>query len=302
MPKAKRIIIGLDPGTSTSFAAFDLDGKFLGAETIRNPGKEGIIEEILKHGIPIVVATDVSTPPEFVAQVASNFSARLFVPDRDMLQRDKEDLTRSMREEKEIGSTHERDAAGAALNFIKHYKNKMAWLDRNISEKGLIELGDEIKSYVLQGVPLDSVIDYLTVKEKAEKEVKKGEVISEKESRRREEELEYLKELMKSNAQLRSFLSVMSSENRMLKDRLKAVEHEFHAGISEDKVLKGKDLQIKRLQTLLDRQSNEMSRLEQSLKMLKKNVDTGEKDKRSKRELEKDELEKLVDLYKEERE
>jgi len=301
MPKAKRIIIGLDPGTSTSFAAFDLNGNFLGAETIRNPGKEGIIEEILKHGIPIVVATDVSTPPEFVAQVASNFSARLFVPERDMLQRDKEDLTRSMREEKEISSMHERDAAGAALNFIKHYKNKMAWLDRNISEKGLVELGDEIKTYVLQGVPLDSVIDYLTVKEKAEKEVEKG-AVSEKESKRRREELEYLNDLMKSNAQLRSFLSVISSENRMLKDRLKALEHEFHAGISEDKVLKGKDLQIKRLQALLDRQSNEMSRLEQSLKMLKKNVDTGEKEKRSKRELEKDELEKIVDLYKEERE
>ena len=301
MPKAKRIIIGLDPGTSTSFAAFDLDGKFLGAETIRNPGKEGIIEEILKHGIPIVVATDVSTPPEFVAQVASNFNARLFVPERDMLQRDKEDLTRSMREEKEISSTHERDAAGAALNFIKHYKNKMAWLDRNISEKGLAELGDEIKSYVLQGVPLDSVINYLTVKEKAEKEVEKG-AVSEKESKRRGEELEYLNDLMKSNAQLRSFLSVISSENRMLRDRLKALEHEFHAGISEDRVLKGKDLQIKRLQALLDRQSNEMSRLEQSLKMLKKNAETGEKEKHSKKELEKDELEKLVDSYKEDRE
>jgi len=306
MAKARKLIIGVDPGTSTSFAAFDLDGNFIWTETIRNPGKEGIIEEILKQGIPVVVATDVAVPPEFVARIASNFNARLFAPDRDMLQRDKEELIKE--KEIETENAHERDAAAAAINFIKYYKNKMAWIDRNIDERELRELGDEIKTYVLQGVPLGKVIDYLTAKEEIKeesKETNKELDIGAKEAKlieRKKEELSSLRELIGSNAQLRSLISIISAENKALDKRLRELEKEFHAGIKEDKILKSRDMQIKRLKELLKRQTREIAHLEQNLKNIKRNPEVPEvkeREKLSKKDLEKEDLENLIDAYRE---
>jgi hypothetical protein len=272
-------------------------------ETIRNAGKGMLIEEILKYGIPVVVATDMSSPPEFVAQIASNFNARLFVPDKDMLQRNKEELIKERGIETE--NAHERDAAASALNFIKHYKNKMGWINRNIDEKELRGLGDEIKTYVLQGVPLGKVIDYLTIKEEVredEKERKKEADV--KIMERKKEELSSLNEMMKSNAQLRSLISIISTENRILNKRIKELEKEFHAGIREDKILKSRDIQIDRLKILLRRQSQEIAKLEQSLKMLKKNegaVEKKGKEKSNTNKLESD-IEELVEAYRSERE
>jgi len=276
----KNLIIGIDPGTSASVAIFDLDGKFIAAETIRNPGKERIIEEILKYGVPIVVATDVRPPPESVAQIASNFNARLFVPERDMLQRDKEELASEIESihKVKLNSTHEKDAAASAMHFFKYYKNKMAWIERNITEKGLSEFGTEIKTYILQGVPLSRVVDYVTIKEeiKDETENQKKERKETRESREakikeKKEELMAVKELMESNAKLRSLLSIVSAENKTLNERIREIEKEFYSGMKTDKILKSKEMQINRLKALLKRQMHEISRLEQSLKMQKNN-------------------------------
>ncbi|MEM2974498.1 MAG: DUF460 domain-containing protein [Candidatus Micrarchaeia archaeon] len=303
MLRLRRLIIGIDPGATVGIAIFDLDGNVVATASIRNLGMKKVIEEILKYGTPIVMATDVHFPPEFVTQIASNFNARLFVPEKDIQQREKEELLRERGLVKEIGDIHAKDAAAAAINFLRHYKNKMAWLEKNIAEKGLIDQKDEIKSYVLQGVPLNSVVNYLILKEKGRKideKDKQREPIFEELRKKKAKEIEYFNELLRSNAQLRSFLSVMSSENKLLKEKLNMLEHEIRVGISENRTLRAKEMQINRLKILLKRQMYEISRLEQSLKTLKENVEAREREGHLKRELEKEELERIIDAYREE--
>ena len=296
MSKAKKLIVGVDPGTSASIAAFDLEGNFIGAETIRNSGKGAIIGEILRYGSPVVIATDVQSPPKFVSQIASDFSARLFAPDRDMLKKEKDELTHGLK--KDLENDHERDAASAALNFLKYYKNKMAWIDRNVNEKNLKEFGDEIKTCVLQGVPLSKVIDYLTIKEESEK--KETAKPDRSAAKNRAKECSEIKELMESNAKLRSLLSIISMDNKLLNERIRGLEKEFHSGIKADEILKSRDMQIKRLKILMDRQMKEISRLEQSLKRVKGNSTVIGKESKSKSELEESNVENLIEEYRSE--
>jgi len=295
MPKARKLIVGIDPGTSSSFAAFDLEGNFIAVSTFRNPGRERIIEEILKYGIPVVVATDMHSPPEFVVQIASNFNAKLFVPSDDLLQREKEELTKEM----ELANAHERDSAASALNFIRHYKNKMAWIDRNIKEKDLSEFNDEIKTYVLQGVPLGKVVDYLRAKEETEEKKIPKTGKSDETIGRRKKECSEIKELIESNAKLRSLLSVISAENRLLGEKLKESEERSRTGMETNRMLKSKELQISRLKTVMRRQAHEISRLEQSLKNVKGNPETKGKERPQKKELKGEDIEDIVDDYRE---
>ena len=113
-PLAKRrdrVIVGIDPGTTTAAAVVGLDGTVLDVVSTRTADTAAVIEWIIERGRPILVAADVTPMPATVEKIRRSFDAAGWVPPRDLPVDVKKHRTR------EVGydNDHERDAIAAAF-------------------------------------------------------------------------------------------------------------------------------------------------------------------------------------------
>lgn len=63
--KPRYLIVGIDPGTTTAFAALDLDGNLLHLQSSRQMNMGDVIEALYKVGKPLIIASDVQDMPFF---------------------------------------------------------------------------------------------------------------------------------------------------------------------------------------------------------------------------------------------
>jgi len=285
----KKIIVGIDPGTYVGIAIFDIRKNLISACTIKNGGREKVVEEIIRHGTPSVVVTDVTSPPEFVIHIATYFNARICSPETTISEQEKISIAHSY----DYQSPHERDAIAAVLKFFKQYENKFRWADKLIAEKGLEGHEDEIKHNILAGVRITDTIKALEMINlpPIKAHVKESNAAGRENERRVDRET--ILELLESNARLRSRISILSAEKAALENRIKEVKREFGMSGEVRKLLESKDMQIKRLRMLLERK--EQKKAEQASR---KDSQTSEKPKITKAE---PDLEDVVGLYRNER-
>lgn len=257
----KALIVGVDPGTYVGVAIFDVNMQFISASTITNAGKEGVVSEISKHGSPIVIATDVAKPPEFVIQIASYYNARLVHPKIDMREREKTEMTSQFKP----NSNHERDAMAAVIHFFNENTNKMRWIETMLREKGLTRIEEDVKRFALSGMRVDDAIKALTPSDK-EYEAVMAFAASLPETQknlpkndRRKEDRDTLLGLLESNIRMRSRLTLLEEENGSLRHRIEELKE---SGIDKQSrlIIKQKDMQIRRLQALLEKVSSDAKR------------------------------------------
>ena len=105
------VVVGIDPGTTTAVALLDLDGSVLDVWSTRTADTAEVIEWIIEHGRPVLVAADVEPMPETVEKTRRSFDAGGWIPDRDLPVDEKLHRTR----EQPYDNDHERDALAAAL-------------------------------------------------------------------------------------------------------------------------------------------------------------------------------------------
>ena len=113
-PLAKRrdhVVVGIDPGTTTAVALCDLDGSVLDVWSTRTADTADVIEWIIEHGRPVVVAADVEPIPGTVEKIRRSFDAAGWTPERDLPVDRKLHRTRA----ESYDNDHERDALAAAL-------------------------------------------------------------------------------------------------------------------------------------------------------------------------------------------
>jgi predicted RNase H-like nuclease (RuvC/YqgF family) len=113
-PLAKRrdrVIVGIDPGTTTAVAIVGLEGEVFDVTSTRTADTAEVIEWIIERGRPIIVAADVTPMPETVEKIRRSFDAAGWVPDRDLPVDVKKHRTR----EEGYDNDHERDAIAAAF-------------------------------------------------------------------------------------------------------------------------------------------------------------------------------------------
>ncbi len=113
-PLAKRrdrVIVGIDPGTTTAAAIVSLDGQVLDVISTRTADTAALIEWIIERGRPIIVAADVTPMPETVEKIRRSFDAAPWEPSRDLPVDVKKHRTREVGYEND----HERDAIAAAF-------------------------------------------------------------------------------------------------------------------------------------------------------------------------------------------
>jgi predicted RNase H-like nuclease (RuvC/YqgF family) len=244
----KPLIMGIDPGMTVGVALIDLEGRPVFAKSWRTIDRYEIISAISSYGKVVVIATDVSNPPELVKKIGSLLGAIVYAPERDITVDEKNKIISELRETYDftIEDSHVRDALVAALKAYRHYLNT------------ILEVKSKLRN--IEGVDTYSVIS----------EVIKGRSLS-----------EVIEQIYRSRVQERPKPIEVKHEtpvqlerisNTSLKERVKSLEAMI-LKLSND--LKEKEMMIKDLETevrLLKSRRNYNEDYERKISTLEVNV------------------------------
>ncbi len=152
--RPRHLIVGIDPGTTTAYAALDLDGNLLALRSSRQLTMADLVEELTRIGRPLVIASDVREMPFSVEKVRRSFSAIAFSPKTDISVEAKLEAARPY----SYTNDHERDALTAALEAHRHYAHRFQSLLRRVPVG--VDL-DEVRAGVMRGLSLEQVMEGL---------------------------------------------------------------------------------------------------------------------------------------------
>ncbi len=141
----KPIILGVDSGITTAYAAFEIDGSLIKVKSSRTESQADMITDIIRHGKVVLVGVDVKPSSAFGKEVASIFGARLVVPKRKISIMEKVCAAR------DYGSKnkHERDALAAGLFAYKRIKPLLNRIDTRLKRRNKAEYSGLVKYLML---------------------------------------------------------------------------------------------------------------------------------------------------------
>ncbi|MFT4945683.1 MAG: putative RNase H-like nuclease (RuvC/YqgF family), partial [Halovenus sp.] len=157
-PLAKRrdrVLVGIDPGTTTAVAVVGLDGTVLDVLSTRTADTAAVIEWIIERGRPILVAADVTPMPETVEKIRRSFDAAAWVPDRDLPVDVKKHRTR----EEGYDNDHERDAIAAALGAYDAHADQFERIAAKVPPRQ--DLGTVVERVVADEESVEAVLSEL---------------------------------------------------------------------------------------------------------------------------------------------
>jgi len=166
MREGKPLIVGIDPGTTTGVAVFDLDGNLLLLKSGKHLGKSDVSRIISDVGDPIIVSSDINPIPKSVERVAASFSARLIEPGESFSRKEKHETARGYMklEGKVWQNRHQRDALVSAIYAWKQVRQVVERIDSRLRKAGISEksAADYVKTEVLlKKKSIDSAINRL---------------------------------------------------------------------------------------------------------------------------------------------
>ncbi|MEW5996824.1 MAG: DUF460 domain-containing protein [Candidatus Micrarchaeota archaeon] len=229
----QHLIVGIDPGVYTAFAALNLKGELVASGCEKEASDERVVEIIRKVGVPSLIASDVNPPPSFVQKVAARFNVRLSYPERSLTQEEKKEMGRF------IDDVHIRDAYAGAMKAYHAYENRL----RQIEGMDTALDRDLLKHMVVQGYSLHNAELMLTRKEEKRVAEEEKEVKREGASGRRDERVARLAE---ENANLRKALEYE-------KARADGLEAELRRARSARVGEVARDAEVRRLKGRLER-------------------------------------------------
>ncbi|MCS7107710.1 MAG: DUF460 domain-containing protein [Acidilobaceae archaeon] len=154
----RALIVGVDAGTTTGLAILDIEGNLLYASSSKGLDRGTIIDLVLSHGKPIMVATDVAEAPETVRKLAAQLGANLFVPPSDLSVAEKKELVdRFLGEPAE--DTHQRDALAAALKAYASVRSKLEQIERKLEDLSFEISREEVKRWVIEGLTVAEALE-----------------------------------------------------------------------------------------------------------------------------------------------
>lgn len=124
------LIIGIDPGTTSAFAALDTKGNVLMIKSGKNQSLNDIISEIAKLGYPIAIGTDKAKTPSSIEKFAAATKSRIVNPKYDLTLSEKN----SMVENYNTSNQHEKDALASALHAYKELRVLLSKIEKNTHE------------------------------------------------------------------------------------------------------------------------------------------------------------------------
>jgi len=264
-----RVIVGIDPGTTTAAAVVGLDGTVHALYSSRTADTADVTEWIIEQGRPIIVAADVEPMPETVEKFRRSFDAAGWRPTTDLPVDEKLHRTR----ETNYDNDHERDALAAALYAYDDHEDQF---DR-IAAKTPPRLDREavIAGVVAGGASVESVVAELSEDDGGESG---GGAADEEESDptepERTEEEETIRRLRERVERLESHAESLEDDLDERDDRIAELESELEEARREERIEARARRAVSRLERETDRLERERDEARETVAELEGKVET----------------------------
>lgn len=244
----KKLIVGVDPGTTCGLAVLTLDSTPIHVESRRGLTRGDITRILTKLGKPVIIAADVTPAPSFVEELAKGLNAVLFTPSSDLETMEKRDVAQIHAQQFNVNlkKSHEVDALFAAVKAFQHYKNKFEQVEKRVIEAGVCVPVDDVKELVVRGHSIQRAIEELTPRPGTEAE--KPEIVELERRKAREERVEReVKSLRKKVLLQKSQIEHFKKLNLDLQLQVKELKAEIARLLDRLEKMKGNiDLKIMR--------------------------------------------------------
>jgi len=162
--RPKKLIVGVDPGTTCGLAVLGFDSTPLLIDSRRGMTRGEIARTVIELGEPVIVASDVLDSPEFVDRLATSLNSIVFTPKAAMSAVEKQALVQEYAEEQglTVKDSHARDALAAAIKAYRHHKNKFQQIELRLREINSDISVEEVKALVVRGISIQRAIELCT--------------------------------------------------------------------------------------------------------------------------------------------
>ena len=262
-----RVIVGIDPGTTTAAAVVGLDGTVHALYSSRTADAAAVTEWIVEQGRPILVAADVEPMPETVEKFRRSFDAAGWRPTTDLPVDEKLHRTR----EASYDNDHERDALAAALYAYDDHADQFdriaaktpPRLDREAVIAGVVAGGGSVESVIedLRDDPSDDGGD-------------DGEPESDPTEPDRTEEEETIRRLRERVDRLESHTAELESELSAREDRIGELEAELEEAKRQERIEARSRRIVSRLERETDRLERERDEARETVSTLERKVES----------------------------
>lgn len=271
----KGLIVGYDPGITAGLSVLTLDGDLLLLKSGKYLTRGEIAREVLKLGVPVVVASDTKPATEMVKKLATMFGAVLYEPERDLKVDEKKDIVNKfLNSQESVGKldTHMRDALAASIKAYMHYKPKLQQLEEEARLKGFKGSLDKAKMMVIQGIKISEALQRLSERDTSEEQAH----VSVAEVLQKDKDLIALREKIKELMEQQSKFSSLIAELQMLlekKDReIKELKGRLQEERSKIDLVIRKDRKVEMLNEHVRILESTVKKLESSLSELKERI------------------------------
>jgi len=252
-----RVVVGIDPGTTTAAAVVGLDGSVLDVYSTRTDDTAGVIEWLIERGRPVVVAADVTPIPETVEQFRRSFDATAWTPTSDLPVDEKLHRTREVAYEND----HERDALAAALFAFDDHADQFERISRKVPPD--VERGEVISRVVAGEASVEAALRELRDEADAETDD------DEHEERELTDEEKQIRRLRERVDRLESHVDDL---NDTIEDREATIE-EYEEQLTEAKREERREARERREVKRLERENGRLERRVEELETANDELD-----------------------------
>jgi predicted RNase H-like nuclease (RuvC/YqgF family) len=262
-----RVIVGIDPGTTTAAAVVGLDGTVHDRYSSRTADTADVTEWIIEQGRPILVAADVEPMPETVEKFRRSFDAAGWQPTTDLPVDEKLHRTR----ETNYDNDHERDAIAAALYAYDAHADQF----ERISEKTPPRLDREevIAGVVAGDASVESVIEDLR-EDPGDDDAGSGDDDADPTEPDRTESEETIRRLRERVDRLESHADQLETDVSERDDRIEELEAALEEAKREERIEARSRRIVSRLERETDRLERERDEARETVAELERKVET----------------------------
>ena len=259
-----RVIVGIDPGTTTAAAVVSLDGRVLDRFSSRTVDTAGLIEWLIDRGRPLIVAADVTPMPQTVEKFRRSFDATRWVPESDIPIDEKVHRTR----DHEYENDHERDAMAAALAAYDDHEDQFDRIARKTPRQ--FDREEVIARVVSGGASVEAALAELSDDGEDDSEESTHEVRELSEDERRIKQLEDQVDRLQSHTdELEAKLDERDETIAEYKQELSDARREERREARERREISQRNREINRLERERDEARQRADELESKLDRLK---------------------------------
>ncbi|MFC6890110.1 DUF460 domain-containing protein [Halorubrum trueperi] len=265
-----RVIVGIDPGTTTAAAVVGLDGTVHELFSSRTADTGDVTEWIIEQGRPVIVAADVEPMPETVEKFRRSFDAAGWRPTTDLPVDEKLHRTR----ETTYDNDHERDALAAALYAYDDHEDQF----ERIAAKTPPRLDREavISGVVAGGASVEAVVEDLSEDDGdgGGSGGADGESAVDPTEPERTEEEETIRRLRERVERLESHAESLEDDLTDRDERIAKLESELEEAKREERIEARTRRAVSRLERETDRLERERDEARQAVAELEGKVET----------------------------